>query len=148
MNFTNAFTIGLIQTFTTMAVESISLMIIFTSDSVTDVISNFIALAIIDEFDVFIFEALRSDTFKSLLQPEMQCQLLRVSYTTSSLAHSGEVGEGSDQLDFENKPICNKIRFWRDRGFRNKFYWLVYKMMRFWYVTLYFYYYPLLIVFI
>ena len=55
------------------------MIIIFTSASVTDVISNFIALAIIDEFDVFIFEALRSDTFKSLLRPEMQCQLLKIS---------------------------------------------------------------------
>ena len=84
------------QTLTTMAVESISLIIIFTSASVTDVISNFIALAIIDEFDVFIFEALRSDTFKSLLRPEMQCQLLKISYTTSSSAHSSELGEDSD----------------------------------------------------
>ena len=72
------------QTLTTMAVESISLMIIFTSTSVSDVVQNFIALAIIDEFDVFIYEALRNDTFKKLLKPENQSKLLKISFTTSS----------------------------------------------------------------
>ena len=136
------------QTLTTLMVESISLVIIFTSANVSDVVQNFIALAIIDEFDVFIYDALRSETFKTLLRPEIQSQLLKISYTTSTSALSGELGENSDQVDQEGKPICNKIKFWGDRDTINKLYWLVYKLMRFWYVTLYFYYYPLLVVFI
>ena len=34
-----------------------------------DTIFNFIALAVIDEFDVFVYDAVRSETFKSLLDP-------------------------------------------------------------------------------
>ena len=148
LNFTNAFQIGLFQALTTLAVETISLMIIFTSVQVGDVVQNFIALAIIDEFDVFIYEALRSENFKTLLRPEISSQLLKISFTTSGSALSGEMGEDSDCKDLDGKPVCNRIRFWADRGFRNKTYWLVYKLMRFWYVVVYFYFYPLLVVFI
>ena len=113
-----------------------------------DVVQNFIALAIIDEFDVYIYDALASENFKTLLKPEIQSQLLKISFTTSDSALSGEMGEDSDWKDLDGKPLCNKIRFWQDRDFKNKIFWSIYKMMRFWYVVVYFYFYPLLVIFI
>ena len=56
------------------------------------------------------------------------------------------MGEASDQVDEDGKPLCNKILFWSDRSFINKVYWLVYKLMRFYYVVAYFYFYPMSII--
>ena len=68
--YQQAFELGLFRTLSTAAVESLSLAIVFTSATVSDVVFNFIALAVIDEFDEFVFDALRSDSFKSLLEEE------------------------------------------------------------------------------
>ena len=96
LNYSNAFQLGLIRLLTTASIETISLMIVFTSTTVVDVVQNFIALAIIDDFDVFIHDAVNCTNFKTLLKPEIQSQLLKVSFTTSGSALSGEMGEDSD----------------------------------------------------
>ena len=82
-----------------------------------------------------------------MLEEDVQNRLLLISFTTSSRALSGEMGELSDQIDEDGKPVCNKIRFWQDRSLMNKLYWLVYKLMRFWFVVVFFYFYPLITVF-
>jgi len=58
-----------------------------------------------------IYDALRNKTFKTCLEQDIQEELLKVSFTTSKNAHSGELGEESDQKDQFGKPLCNKIRF-------------------------------------
>ena len=146
LNYTIAFKIGLTSYLTSLAVETISLLIIWTSESVQDVVFNFIALAVIDQFDQFVYDTLRSESFKKLLEEDLQKQLLKISFTTSSSALSGEMGEASDQVDEDGKPLCNKLLFWNDRSFINKVYWLVYKLMRFYYVVAYFYFYPMSII--
>ena len=50
LNWSNAVKLGLMHAVTTMAVETISLIVIFTSLSVEDTVFNFIALQVIDEF--------------------------------------------------------------------------------------------------
>lgn len=47
----------------------------------------------------------------------------------------------------DGKPVCNKINFWLDRSFVNKLYWIIYRIVRFFFVVIYFYFYPLLLVF-
>ena len=147
LNYFNAARLGLFRTLTSAAVESISLLIVWSSPTVLDVVFNFISLAVIDEFDVFVYEALRSCTFKELLKEENQETLLKISFTSSDRALSGELGEASDMKDDECKFLCNKIRFWQDRGIFNKVHWLIYKMLRVWYVVVYFYFYPTTIIF-
>ena len=71
-----------------------------------------------------------------------------MSFTTSPSARSGDLGEESDVKGDDGKPLCNKIRFWQERSFINKILWLIYKVMRFWYVVFYFYFYPLGVMFI
>ena len=133
---------------TTLLVETISFVIVFQSDSVSNVVFNFIALAVIDDFDIFVYDSLESRSFKRLLKEDIQEKLLKISFTTSKNALSGEMGENSDVRDVEGKLLCNKIQFWQDRTLMNKFYWMAYKMMRFWYVVVYFYFYPLGIFFV
>ena len=71
-----------------------------------------------------------------------------MSFTTSSSARSGDLGEESDVKGDDGKLLCNRIRFWQERSFINKILWLIYKVMRFWYVVFYFYFYPLGVMFI
>jgi len=98
---------------------------------------------------VFIFDALRCDVFKQLLEPENQSELFIISLTTSSRALDGdEGGEEAECIEGEDgKPICNKVNFWFDRTFVNKIQWMIYKMVRFFFVVCYFYFYPMLLVF-
>lgn len=54
------------------------------------------------------------------------------------------MGEDADvRSELDGKFLPNKIQFWQDRSFINKIYWLIYKMMRFLYIVVYFYFYPL-----
>lgn len=134
---------------TTFLVETISFIIVFQSASVTEVVFNFIALAVIDEFDIFVYESLRSSLFKCLLEEDNQKQLLQISLTTSRRALSGEMGENSDvRNELNGKFLCNKIQFWQDRSLINRIYWLIYKLMRFFYIVFYFYFYPLSIFYV
>ena len=100
------------RTLSSLAVETISFMVIFTSEDVMNTVFNFIGLVIIDRFDVYVYDAVRCVNFKQCLQPELLEQLLRISFTTSSKALSGEMGEESDLSDEMGKALCNKIRFW------------------------------------
>lgn len=50
LNWSIAVKLGLFLALTTMAVETISLIVIFTATTVQDVVFNFIALQVIDEF--------------------------------------------------------------------------------------------------
>ena len=70
LNYSTAFELGLMRVLTSLAVETISLILIFTQSDVQDVVFNFIALAVIDDFDVFVYDALRSDVFKQLLSDD------------------------------------------------------------------------------
>lgn len=70
LSFTNAFWLGVTRSVTTFLVETISMIIVFQSATVTDVVFNFIALAVIDDFDIFVYESLRSSSFKSLLEED------------------------------------------------------------------------------
>ena len=49
-------------------VETINILAIMQSNTILEVVMNFIALAIISEFDEFIFNALRDEPFKVIIE--------------------------------------------------------------------------------
>ena len=103
---------------------------------------NFIAVAIISDFDNFVFSSLRNEPLKELVDPS-NCEFLKVQFTTSAYARSfDEGGEASEVQDEFGEPICMKINFWKDRSCLNKFLFLVYKLMRGFFTSIYFYFYP------
>ena len=57
----------MLQAVTTLGVESISILVIVAADTTQDIVFNFIALAIIADFDNFVYAALRGDPLKELL---------------------------------------------------------------------------------
>ena len=71
LNYVGAFQLGMFRTLSSLAVETISFMVIFTSEDVMNTVFNFIGLVIIDRFDVYVYDAVRCVNFKQCLQPEL-----------------------------------------------------------------------------
>lgn len=106
-------------------------------------------MAIISDFDNFVFNSLRNEPLKQLVTEETSEELLPISFTTSVKATSFDKGgEASDVLDDNGEPVCMKIGFWRDRSCLNKLLYLVYKFFRYFFVSFYFYFYPPIAIFL
>lgn len=104
---------------------------------------NFIAVAIISDFDNLVFNSLRNEPLKELVSDDTSAELLPISFTTSPKAKSFDKGgTPSDVLDDNGEPLCLKISFWGDRSCVNKMFFLIYKLMRGFFVSIYFYFYP------
>ena len=134
---------GFLQSIITVSVESVSMFIILQSTTTQDIVFNFIAVAIISDFDNFVFNSLRNEKLKDLVKEETSENLLLISFTSSPKAKSfKDGGEASDQVDENGEPVCLKIDFWADRSCFNKTLFLVYRIIRSFFVGIYFYFYP------
>ena len=65
---TAAFVTGLLQGSAVLGVEILSVTVCLTSTQVLDVVMNFIALAVIADFDDFIYGAIRNENIKDLIE--------------------------------------------------------------------------------
>lgn len=70
INYHNSFLAGLTYCFVSLVLETISLLIILISDSILDIVFNFIALAVIAEFDSFVVKSVKNSLFEKALEPE------------------------------------------------------------------------------
>jgi len=82
-SYKSAWSVGFLQSFIVMAVELVNLEIILTSQNPVDIVYNFIALAIIAEFDDFVYAALRNEPMKILVKREVTENVLIIRHTTS-----------------------------------------------------------------
>ena len=149
MNWKKAFMMGFLQAGMTILVETVNMLVILQSNTTKDIVFNFIAVAIISDFDNFVFASLRNEPLKELVNPETSSEFLQISFTTSAKARPfSKGGEASDQIDDNGDPICMKISFIKDRDCVNKLFRIIYKVFRIFFVSIYFYYYPALAVWI
>lgn len=119
------------------------MLIILQSQTTQDIVFNFIAVAIISDFDNFVYNSLRNEKLKEVLRDETAEELLPIEFTSSKKAKSfKDGGEASNQVDDNGAPICIKINFWSDRSFFNKLCYLIYKVYRAFFVGVYFYFFP------
>lgn len=79
--------------------EILNIIAILEADNVFDIVLNFIALAVLSEFDDLVYGAIRNEKFKELLAPENLAKVLEINYTTSSLCMGGEGGDLTDVYD-------------------------------------------------
>ena len=79
--------LGFLQAFITIGVETVNMLVILQSDTTQDVVFNFIAVAIISDFDNFVFSSLRNEPLKELVDPN-NSEFLKVQFTTSPMAKS------------------------------------------------------------
>ena len=67
LNYKKAFAMGFLQSFMTIMVETVNMLVILQSMTTKDVVFNFIAVAIISDFDDFVFNSLRNEPLKELV---------------------------------------------------------------------------------
>jgi len=166
-----AFTSGLIQTLVVMLVEMANIIVILAAPDVIEVILNFIAIAIIADFDDFVFTVIKYDhNRKSLLESDdVDDNLLEIYHTTSRhapFANNEKIevptidNRVPDEKEIAKKARRNKnivyvdlhmekrlirVNFWKDRDCCNKFMRMIYCILRLVYVALWFYFVPFLV---
>ena len=123
--------------FTVTFTELICIYVIAQLTDPKDVVFNFIALAIIADFDEMIFDAF-DDCLTNLTDVDDDRPLLVIQHTTSI---SCSTNERSTVHDEEGNLRPLRIR-WSMRSCSNKFACFVYHMMRCWYISFYFYFIP------
>ena len=67
---------GFLQSLMTIMVETVNMLVILQSMTTKDVVFNFIAVAIISNFDDFVFNSLRNEPLKELVSAENANELM------------------------------------------------------------------------
>lgn len=81
----------------TLSVEIVNIALICTGVDAINIVLNFIALAIIAEFDNFIFNSLRSEFIKKFTDSEVSKKILRIRHTTSTSCGVEELTDIKDE---------------------------------------------------
>ena len=137
-SMSTAFIVGLLQASIVFSVEFVNIIIILTSFKPTNIVFNFIALAIIAEFDNFVYESLRNESMKKLLDNTVNDKILVIAHTTSKRCRDDELSTIPDE-NGDLRPL--KVTY-KSRRCCNKFAYCLYKVYRILYVSLYFYFFP------
>jgi hypothetical protein len=82
-NYTIAWLAGCMQMIMIVTVEMVNFLVILNSNSILDVMMNFMALAIIAEFDDFFFSALGNDPNKEILTDPAYDDMFIIRRTSS-----------------------------------------------------------------
>jgi len=70
INWKKAYMMGSLQSLMTLLVETVNMLVILQSKTTQEVVFNFIAVAIISDFDNFVFNSLRNEPLKELVSSE------------------------------------------------------------------------------
>lgn len=111
---------------------------ICAATDIIDIIFNFIALAILNDFDNFVFASLKNESFKELIERNFVSQATKIKHTTSKKCDVTEMSEVKDE-EGEMRPL-RVLMSKRDGG--NKALFLAYKVLRSFYCAIVFYFLP------
>lgn len=137
-SFIIAWISGFLQTVSCLSVEIANIGVLCGADDTISIVFNFIALAIIAEFDNFVFASMKNETMRDLIEKPFTRQCLMYSHTTSKKAGTAELSDQKDDYgDF--RPL--RVSF-GDRTCSNKLAYAVYKLMRTFYVAFFYYFIP------
>ena len=162
-----AFFSGFLQSTMVLLVEAVNYIALITNLTHLDIVMNFLALAVIADFDDFFYNALFDNQFKRVITDgDTYKKFLEVQTTTSIEARYNVIGNRLERQEVENVyggennlfpeydrdnkkhslathiPKHIYIRFWQDRLWYNKIAIVVYKIMRIIIVSLWFYFIP------
>lgn len=139
-----AFQVGLMQFTSTLLTEITNLIVLCACNDAVNIIFNFTAIAIVAEFDNFVFESMKNESFKELLEEKFTSKVLIINHTTSKKCKEHELSTEKDEYG-ELRPL--KVNF-KDRETLNKVYFVVYKILKGFYVSFYFYFIPFTVILI
>lgn len=104
-----------------------------------NIIFNFIALSILASFDNFVYDSLKNESFKELVTRPFVEATLQIKHTTSKKCRPHEI---SDEIDEEGNPRPLRVMF-EERPMSLKVLFVVYKAVRTFYVSVFYYFFPL-----
>lgn len=133
-----AFMISYMHFFVTTSTELCNICIIITSLYPVSIVLNFIAIAIIAEFDNYVYGSMRNEYCKKLIEKNIAEKVLIVHHTTSKRCADDEL---SDVKDEDGNYRKLKIKF-SDRSCGSKCMFSLYKICRIYFVSFYFYFLP------
>jgi hypothetical protein len=93
------------QSLSVILVEIVNIEIILTSIYPTDIVYNFIALAVIAEFNDFVYQSLRSESMKKLIETEVTEKILVIRHTTSKKCKEWELSTVMNEETEEYRPL-------------------------------------------
>ena len=141
-----AYLAGFLQSVSIFVIEIVNFLVILTSASYLEVVMNFMALAVISEFDDAFFESLGSDENKDIIENPAYEDLYKITRTTSrncpetvgNLLEDDTIPE-----EMENAPLYMKQSFMA-RGPIRMALRGIYKVFRVFQITIWFYFLPFL----
>lgn len=137
-----AYFLGLQQALICTIVEIGNLAIILVSIYPVEIVLNFISVAIVSEFDSYVYNSMRNEACKTLLEEKVNEHVFKFRHTTSKRCEKNEASTIKDEFGVY-RPL--KITF-QSRDCCNKCWYIVYKLYRCWFVSLYFYFMPFLVI--
>lgn len=137
-HFSIAWLSGFLQCFSCLCVEIANIGVICGANDTISIVFNFIALAIIAEFDNYVFGSMKNESFRELTEKEFTSKVLIVCHTSSKKCPEDELSTEKDE-NGNFRPL--KITFF-SRTLPNKICFSVYKFLRTFYVSLFYYFMP------
>jgi hypothetical protein len=107
------------------------------SDTIS-IVFNFIALAIIAEFDNYVFDSMKSESFKEMTEKKFCKRIFIIHHTTSKKCKEGELSDVKDE-NGNYRPLRVTMS---SRTTVNKILFCTYKVLRTFFVSLFFYFLP------
>ena len=133
-----AFTCGYFKAIAGILVEVASIGVICAADNTIEIGMNFIALAIVADFDDIVLQSMKSESYRLLMENQFIEKALIINHTTSKVASDFDL---SDQLDEQGNKLPLKIRM-KNRSCCNAVMYVLYKSFRIFYVSIFFYFGP------
>lgn len=135
---TMTFLIIFVEYLISICIELANIAVLLTTGDTISLISNFVAIVIVAEFDHYVFESMKDEPFKKLVSAEFTEDVLKIRHTTSKKCSEKDFSDEKD-IDGQLRPL--KVS-WLNRS--NKIAWFFYASQRIFYVAIYFYFLPLI----
>jgi hypothetical protein len=145
-----AFLAGFLQAVSIFVIEYVNFVVILTSNNYTDIVQNFMSLAIVSEFDNAFYAALGPDPKKECIEDVEFRDLYRITLTSSRNAcYENEKNFLNDDTvlkDEDGKPAAMMPKYigvnYIVYGFTRRLLRCVYKIFRVLQISVWFYFLP------
>jgi len=125
-----------LQYFISITIEVANIGVLLMTTDAISMISNFVAIVIVAEFDNFVYQSMKDEPFKKLVTTQFTEEVFRIRHTSSKKCSELERSDERDEIG-ELRPL--KVS-WRKRS--NKCAKVFYKANRVFYISFYFYFFP------
>lgn len=154
-----AFMAGFLQATSIFVIELVNFIVILTSATYLDVVMNFMALAVIAEFDDKFFDALGNDVIKDVIENPAYEDLYKITRTSSRNCSEANVLEDDTAISYLDEAgqlknltmssannetaLCMRVSF-LELGLTGVFMRAIFKVMRVIQISVWFYFLPFL----